>query len=188
MLRSRMGGRGLPDGGNRVFEICENNELKFLINTSKQKWLDVSRILGPIVERNGVSAEQIIQGKTYNLRFQEDNGLEISYSPYNQMGRFVISWLRGIANKVAYCIGCKTCMVECPTAAFIIDENRKIHIKEDLCIHCMNCISLSAKGCLGSTLISYHTRRKRYGFERHESVSNFWFKDGISGAFLRAKK
>ena len=145
--RSRMGGRGLPDGGNRVFEICENNELKFLINTSKQKWLDVSRILGPIVERNGVSAEQIIQGKTYNLRFQEDNGLEISYSPYNQMGRFVISWLRGIANKVAYCIGCKTCMVECPTAAFIIDENRKIHIKEDLCIHCMNCISYTAKGC-----------------------------------------
>lgn len=145
--RTRMGGRGIPNGGNRVYEICEDNTIKFLINTSKQDWISVARILGPIVERGQTTGEQIIQGKTFTFCIEKNSGLEVSYSPYDKMGRFIVSWLRGIANKVAYCVGCKTCVVECPVGAFDIDENRKINIKDDLCVNCMNCITYTGKGC-----------------------------------------
>ena len=63
------------------------------------------------------------------------------------MDRFILSWLRGLANKTAYCIGCNSCSVECPTGAFRIDENRKIDIAVDKCVHCCKCITEVVKGC-----------------------------------------
>jgi phosphoadenosine phosphosulfate reductase len=143
--RSRVGGRGLKHGGNRVNEIIENNQICFSINDATQKWIDVARILGPIIERDENSGEQIIKGKAFIFTINKNNN-EIIYEPYDKMDRFIVSWLRGVANKVAYCVGCKTCMVECPTA-FEIDENRKIKIRQDMCIHCSKCISEVEKGC-----------------------------------------
>ena len=71
------------------------------------------------------------------------------------MDRFVISHLRGIANKVSYCFGCKACMVQCPCNAFVIDENGEILIREDKCIHCCNCIEFThGKGCLAAKSLS----------------------------------
>ena len=145
--RARMGGRGLPNGGNRVNELIENNSIKFMIMEYKQNWVNVARLLGPIVERDGEIGEQVINGKTFNFYINLINGLTISYSPFDKMDRAIISGLRGVANKVAYCVGCKTCVIECPTGAFLIDENRKIKIKSDKCTHCMNCIRSIEKSC-----------------------------------------
>jgi len=85
----------------------------------------------------------------------ENRGKKIRYAPYSQMDRFVISHLRGIANKVAYCIGCKACMVHCPVNAFIIDGKSNIFIREENCIHCSNCIEFTkGKGCLVAKSLS----------------------------------
>jgi phosphoadenosine phosphosulfate reductase len=146
--RTRMGGRGLKNGGNRVFETIENNTIKFTLFSYKQDWLETARVLGPIVERSSTAGEQLIEGKTFQFTIEKGEKVIITYSPYNIMNRFIISHLRGIANKVAYCIGCKACMVECPTSAFNIDENNRILIRENQCIHCSNCISYTNKGCL----------------------------------------
>lgn len=145
--RTRMGGRGMENGGNRVHEIIDNNKISFIINTPLQEWIETTRLLGPIIERTGNEGKQMISGKTFSFAINRDNGLKVTYAPYNKMDRHIVSWLRGVANKVAYCIGCKTCMVECPTSAFVIDENRKIRIYDDKCTHCMNCITHTAKGC-----------------------------------------
>jgi phosphoadenosine phosphosulfate reductase len=67
------------------------------------------------------------------------------------MDRFVVSHLRGVANKVAYCVGCKACVVQCPTGAFDITEEGNILIREELCTHCANCIDFTGtKGCLAA--------------------------------------
>ena len=144
--KGRFGGRGLPNGGNRVHEIIEDDQLKFVFSEMKQSWIDVARILGPIVERDGNTGEQIIKGVTFKFSVDEERKL-ISYQPFSKMDRFVISWLRGIANKVAFCVGCNTCTVECPTGAFAIDENRKIHINQERCVHCGKCITEVKKAC-----------------------------------------
>jgi phosphoadenosine phosphosulfate reductase len=146
--KGRMGGRGLKNGGNRVYETIENNVIKFAFISTKQDWLETARLLGPIVERSINTGEQLIDGKTFNFLIEKGEILTVTYSPYDKMNRFIISHLRGVANKVAYCIGCKACMVECPTSAFFIDENCKILIRENQCIYCSNCISFTGKGCL----------------------------------------
>lgn len=145
--KSRAGGRGMKNGGNRVYEIMQDDKISFVFTEYTQKWIDVARLLGPITERTATRCEQIIRGKTFEFEIDTSNGMKVSYEPKRNMDRYIISWLRGIANKAAYCVGCKTCMVECPTGAFQIDENRKICIDSTKCIHCCECISKIEKGC-----------------------------------------
>ena len=144
--KGRFGGRGLPNGGNRVHEIIQNNTIQFIFSETRQSWIDIVRIVGPIIEREANKCTQIIKDKTYDFIVSDDEA-SVTYSNFADMDRFVLSWLRGLANKAAYCIGCNSCSVECPTGAFRIDENRRITISSEKCIHCCKCITEVAKGC-----------------------------------------
>lgn len=147
--KARMGGRGLPQGGNRIDEQIQNNTIRFTISNVTQDWMACSPILGAITEFDGTQGFQKIDGISYSFHVcSKSEKTIISYSPFSRMDRFVISHLRGIANKCAYCKGCKACMVQCPTGAFTIQPNGKIFIREDLCCHCSNCLSFTDKSCL----------------------------------------
>lgn len=146
--KGRMGGRGLAEGGNRVTEVIEDDHIKFRFSQKKKDWLEVCKILGKIVEKNGNTFTQIIDHQSYTFTITND---AVLYSPYSKMDRFVISHLRGVANKVAYCVGCKACVVQCPVGAFEITDKGRILIRENSCIHCANCIEFTGtKGCLAA--------------------------------------
>lgn len=144
--KGRFGGRGLPNGGNRVHEIIQNNTIQFVFSEVKQPWMDICRIVGPIIEREGHKGKQIIKNRLFDFVISDDES-SVTYSNYTDMDRFTLSWLRGLSNKAAYCIGCNSCSVECPTGAFTIDENRRISISSEKCIHCCKCITEVVKGC-----------------------------------------
>ena len=147
--KARMGGRGLPNGGNRVKEQIRNNAISFTIDGMTQSWNNVSPLLGTIVEQDVTTGMQKIGNInfSYSIR-QSDKHTIVSYMPFSLMDRFVISHLRGIAYKVAYCEGCKACVVQCPTGAFTIQANGKILIRESMCVHCYNCLTFSEKSCM----------------------------------------
>ena len=153
--KARMGGRGLPNGGNRVVETIQNDKISFSFIRSLQEWIDVCSILGPIVYKDENVYSQIINRQEYKFQITSDSPLTVTYWSYSKMDRFVISHLRGVANKVAYCIGCKACEVQCPVNAFIINDNNHIFIREEYCIHCNNCIEFTnGKGCLVAKSLS----------------------------------
>lgn len=172
--KGRMGGRGLVNGGNRMTEVIDGDKIIFHFSKKTNSWLDVCKLLGEIVEKDGNTYTQIIDHQSYTFLINEDT---VTYYPYSQMNRFVISHLRGVANKVAYCVGCKACVVQCPTGAFEIIDDEKILIREESCIHCANCIEFTGtKGCLAAK--SLHTtggygmnlkgmnRYQHFGFRR----------------------
>lgn len=153
--RTRMGGRYLRNGGNRVTEKIENNAITFDFSEVCQDWLNVAPLLGPIIEENETGYVQLIDKHSYFFSINTSNGFSVTYSPYSIMDRFVISHLRSVANKVAYCVGCKSCMVQCPNDAFVINDNGKIRIRDEKCIHCSNCIEFTGgKGCLVAKSLS----------------------------------
>mgnify|MGYP002509736420 CR=1 FL=1 len=153
--KARMGGRGLQNGGNRVVEKIRDNQISFSFVTQSQNWVEVCSILGPIVYKDGDVYTQIIDKQEFQFSLSGDTQETVTYWPYSKMDRFVLSHLRGVANKMAYCFGCKACEVQCPVNAFVITENGKIYIREDKCVHCCNCITFThGKGCLAARSLS----------------------------------
>ena len=146
--RTRMGGKGLPNGGNRVNEQVKDDTLFLQLSERRQKWENVTRLLGPILSLENNRGVQNINNNEYVFSIDYNKNI-ITYYPFHLIDRFTLSHLRGVANKTAYCVGCKACMVQCPNDAFVIDEDGKIFIREDKCSHCANCVSLAhGKGCL----------------------------------------
>lgn len=147
--KARVGGKGLPNGGNRVHETIDGDWLTFTITEPTQDWMNVAPLLGVFVETSNDLFVHKIDGIAYECQIQHQNNKEIiSYRPFSKMNRFAISHFRGIANKTAYCVGCKACEVQCPTGAFSITEKREIMIREKLCIHCYNCLTFTDRSCL----------------------------------------
>lgn len=153
--KARMGGRGLQNGGNRVVEKIADGAISFSFTQKTQAWLDVCSILGPIVYHGEDDVyTQIIDNREYQFHISDGSGTTVTYWPETS-DRFVRSHLRGVANKTAYCFGCKACEVQCPVNAFSITENGRIFIREDRCIHCSNCIDFTnGKGCLAAKSLS----------------------------------
>jgi phosphoadenosine phosphosulfate reductase len=148
--KARVGGRYFVKGENRITEMVENDTLVFEFSSIKQNWLDVSPLLGTIVAKRKNKYIHKIAKQEFILII-ENRKKRIKYAPYSKMDRFIISHLRGVANKVAYCIGCKACMVQCPKNAFIINGNNHIFIREDKCTHCLNCLNfVKRKGCIAA--------------------------------------
>ena len=67
--KARMGGRGLPNGGNRVSEQVSNNWITFSIDHPTQNWLSVAPVLGTITEQSEEKGLQKIDGSNYEYWF-----------------------------------------------------------------------------------------------------------------------
>ena len=179
--KMRSGGRFLPNGGNRVAEVIDHNTISFTMASTCQKWEDVAKILGPLLEQYATRGVQKIDGVNYSYKIKTEGDIfSVEFSPFQLMDRFVISHLRGVANKVAYCKGCKACEVQCPTGAFSIQPNGKILIREDKCVHCSNCISYTEKGCIIAKSLSVTEGGSKMDLKGMNRYQNF----GLRQSFL----
>lgn len=187
--KARIGGRGLPNGGNRVMEKIIDDKISFNLAVINQSWTSVCGILGPIVFQDGNVFTQWISNREFQFEVSGEEKNIITYWPYSKMDRYILSHLRGIANKVAYCLGCKACEVQCPVGAFIITQDNKIYIREERCVHCCNCIEFTkGKGCLAAKSLSVSggdngmnlkgmNRYQHFGFRRQWLEHFFQFRE-----------
>lgn len=150
--QARAGGRILSQGENRVQETIEDNTITFTLTNARQSWESVLPIFGHLVENIGGKYVLHTKHGTCEVTFTSEdadatNRYSVSVYPLDRLDRYDISALRGIANKIAYCVGCKACMPQCPTNAFQIVDG-KIEIRESACVHCYNCCSYTDRGCM----------------------------------------
>ena len=101
----------------------------------------------------------------------------------------MLSHLRGVANKTAYCFGCKACEVECPVNAFTITDGNRIYIREEKCIHCYNCIEFTnGKGCLVAKSLSITGGGNGMDLKGMNRYQTFGFRRPWLEQFLSTKK
>ena len=77
--KARVGGKGLINGGNRVKEKIENDSIVFSIHGYRQRWEEVAKLLGVIVEDDGKKAIQRIGKQYFEFRtIYEDDILSLT--------------------------------------------------------------------------------------------------------------
>ena len=177
--QSRVGGRILKQGENRVSETIEDNEIVFSIVNAKQKWLDVLPIFGSVVEASGNRYTIHSKHGLFEANvFEVDNKQVVSVAPFSKLDRYALATLRAIANKTAYCVGCKACMPQCPVGAFQIIDG-KISIRQSACIHCYNCCTAIDRGCMVAK--SLHVRGDNVA--NPDKYRNFGFRQAFYSHF-----
>ena len=67
----------------------------------------------------------------------------------------LVSMLKRVIYKSAYCINCEGCEVECPTGALSVYPN--ISIDKQKCIHCHKCLQFHDNGCIVANSLIMHT-------------------------------
>ena len=178
--QARVGGRIFPQGENRVREYVENDRMTFTLTNCQQNWLDIIGIVGNIVDTDNDQFIVKSNNGLINMTVQEKNDEQIiTIYPVSSLDKYTISAIRSIANKTAYCIGCKSCVPQCPVAAFQIIEG-KIQIRENACIHCYNCCSYTAKGCIVAK--SLYVRSN--DMKNPDRYRNFGFRDTFYNHFV----
>ena len=89
--------------------------------------------------------------------------------------------LKRLAQKVAHCIQCEVCEVDCPTGALSIYP--KINIDKSKCIHCHRCLNVHDRGCIVADCIRMvkdsDTAVKIYGYKKF-GLRDEWVEDFMS--------
>lgn len=178
--KARTGGRILPQGETRVSETIDGNVFEIIMHNATQDWNAVLPIFGAVVDEDKQDKTVIARSGEYVMECQTaDNRHTVKIKPFKKLDRFDISALRGIANKTAYCVGCKACVPQCPTGAFQI-ENEKIMIRYSKCIHCYNCISYTEKACM----VSKSLQVKVNTMGNPDQYKNFGFRQNFLEHFM----
>ena len=78
----------------------------------------------------------------------------------------LVSMLKRVIYKSAYCINCEGCEVECPTGALTVYPQVQINRKK--CIHCHKCLAFHDNGCIvaNSLIMNTETNIKGGGISR----------------------
>lgn len=198
--KSRVGGRELSIGGNKVTEINNDGRIKILIKNGNYRWDKWMSTIGDVFEIE--PGQYSLTYKDVTLFFtviEETSVTIIELEPILKTKssiRFMYLFKNAI-HKAAYCVNCKECMAECSFGALNI-TNDNIEIKK--CKHCESCLD-SSKGCIvarslgisggGNNMsIKNISRYQNFGFRKEwldlyfELLDNFWVNERMGKYML----
>jgi phosphoadenosine phosphosulfate reductase len=195
--KGRVGGRYLEISGCRIIEQFNGQTLCFHVREVHYDWKEWVKAIGDLVDNGEGKYLLVYKERNYPIISEKTGeGLIVTIEKLDNSREDIrLAYLiRNIFNKVAYCVGCKTCMVECPVGALFVDKNR-IMINDQKCVRCQSCIDMP-KGCLlakslnnsvggiGMTLKGMD-RYHHFGFRKEwlsyffEMLDNFWHSDKL---------
>lgn len=188
--KSRVGGKELFDGGNKILEIKTAKTVKYIITEYNYNWDKWMNTIGTVVKTG--DNKYSIQYKEINIDFTveyDKNSITLTLpalirSPLSV--RFMYLFKNALS-KAAYCVNCGECMAECAYGALTITRN---DIVINNCKHCEQCLD-SSKGCIaarslgitggGSNMsVKNISRYQNFGFRQEwlelyfELLDDFW--------------
>ncbi len=191
--KSRIGGKELSFGGNKITEVKTGGMVKFIITESNYNWDKWMTTVAPVVKVG--EDKYSIRYKDINIDFtvQVDKRSTIITLPALIRSPLSVRFMylfKNALNKAAYCVNCGECMAECAYGALNVTYD---DIVINNCAHCERCLD-SSKGCvvarsLGITgggknmSMKNISRYQNFGFRQEwlelyfELLDNFWTND-----------
>jgi len=182
--KARAGGRALKNGGVRVVERDRGDSLDRILYRPRTDWREWIKILGVLNMRSDDSRGtlDVDHGPTLSVDAKKhEDSLELVFGGFTNTDAVLKSYVKRVLNKAVYCSKCGACEVECPTGALKVYP--RVDIDENLCIHCMKCVSFSDKGCLAAASLAVTEGGK--GMKGLSKYQTFGMKTAWLDEFLR---
>ena len=97
--------------------------------------------------KNLHSGDLFLNNAVYRYTIKEDKKSSTSSLEIRELSDTKTKLLlRRLAQKVAHCINCEVCEVDCPTGALSILP--QVNIDKSKCIHCHKCLNAHDRGCV----------------------------------------
>ncbi len=147
--KSRVGGKDIQLGDNKITEIKKEQEILFVIKDGNYRW---DKWMAPVGELVQISEKKYsIEYKEINMSFEvsADKGIITIKVPILERTKTSIRFMylfKNALSKAAYCVNCGECMAECAFNALEITNN---DIIINGCKHCESCLD-SPKGCIAA--------------------------------------
>ncbi len=185
--KKRFGGRGLNKDSDVRF-ITNHNSITSIILNPKEDFLEWCKTIGDVIYKKDPAGNIYGEIKIKNsvVPFElnmKKNKTSVSF--YNVASNVdLISKVKRISYKTAFCVHCGACEIECPTGALRVIPT--VEIDNSLCTHCGNCINFVEKGCLVAKSIHENiggvSMKKRTG--GIDKYSTFGLREEWLSAFL----
>lgn len=148
--KGRGGGEGVNTNGTRIDFFSSESNLRVIISNPKESFFEWARTVGSLYHKkqdNRCTGEIKCGNSFVGFEYEEQEDKKIIFNFKNiNSNAILLSKIKRVLYKSAYCIHCGTCEVECPTGA--LDISIVVKIKENLCTHCGNCLNFTDRGCL----------------------------------------
>lgn len=185
--KGRMGGRHLLNGGNRLVEQISKYDLILNVNEQKTNWREWIKTLGYIIQisENKYSVDYKGQNYTFQVRETDKKLIVKIQNNFHKKNSIRFRYLlKNIFYKVAYCIQCKNCQVECPQGALQMTDGG-IHVGKN-CICCEKCLDIP-RGCLVANSLSVTSGGNDMNLKGINRYNHFGFRKNWLGYFLESK-
>lgn len=145
--KSRVGGRELYIGDNKITEIVQEKVTKYVIKNGNYSWHKWMTPVGELV---------LLKDNQYNIQFRDisvninvtvKDGSTVVEIPNLVRTKDSIRFMylfRNALYKAAYCVNCRECVAECMFNAVDVTDG---DINFNNCRHCGSCLD-SNKGCV----------------------------------------
>ena len=173
--KSRIGGKELVIGNNKITEIKTPDTEKLIIVESNYKWDKWMQAIGPIVQ---------ISDERYSIRYKD---VYVEFSVHTDEKSTVVTLpaliksqssirfmylFKNALSKAAYCVNCKECAAECSFNALTITND---DILFHNCKHCESCLD-SSKGCIAARSLGISGGGNNMSIKNISRYQNFGFR------------
>lgn len=150
--KKRAGGKGLNADSTRVDFIQNKAVLEAVISNPKEDFVEWLKTMGDIIcktEENKIVGGIKTNGDVCSFELEKKTNtnktiIRIKISDHNNY--VLLSRLKNIIYKTAFCVHCGTCEAECPTGALQVIP--KVKVNSNICVACANCNTFTDRGCL----------------------------------------
>jgi phosphoadenosine phosphosulfate reductase len=186
--KKRGGGGGVNEENIRVDFMELENNYQIIVKNYRENLFEWLKVVGSYnllnTDDHKYTIEISINSNTITIDATMLNNAIIANIPKN-IDISILSCLKRVFYKVAYCVNCGVCEAECSASAITFKKGLKVDIKK--CIHCYNCLRFTENGCLLAKSISnlggiMKKEENLKGFNRYFTfgMRSVWLEDYMS--------
>ena len=173
--KSRIGGKELINGNNKIVEIKTTTEIKYVIVENNYSWGKWMPAIGPVVQLSEERYSIKYKNTSYEFSVHEEGRSTVLTLPLLARSQESVRFLylfKNALNKAAYCVNCRECEAECTFNALSISNNDIIF---NNCRHCESCLD-SPKGCIVAKSLSISGGGNNVSSKNISRYQNFGFR------------